>query len=225
MRQIRFPEIATFSAFLTLVFLLTILCTAIVQRILPAFELRVIAVSIAFLFFSYVFSIIAYRTVLRIWPLMDGEIGHGTREEFGYHLYLLFNLILFYPILRSGFVPVPLMRINYQLLGARLGANTYSSGIMFDPPLIRIGRDCIVGQSSLLIPHVIEGQRLAHYTIRIGDNVTIGAQAVVLAGVSIGDHAIVAIGAVVPKGTIIGVGEVWGGMPARKLSDRVLTNA
>jgi acetyltransferase-like isoleucine patch superfamily enzyme len=54
--------------------------------------------------------------------------------------------------------------------------------------------------------------------VRIGDNVTIGARAVVLAGLAgctIGDGATVAIGAVVRKGTVIGAGEVWGGVPAR----------
>lgn len=218
MRKIRLPEIATFSTLLALIFLLTVLSTALVRRVLPESEFRVVAVCMAFAFFSYVYAVIAYRWVLRVWPLKNGEIAPGSREEFGYHVYLLFNLILFYPILRSGFVPVPLMRLNYQLLGARLGDNTYSSGIMFDPPLIRIGHDCIVGQSSMLIPHVIEGQRLAHYGITIGNNVTIGAQAVVLAGVSIGDNAIVAIGAVVLKDTVIGAGEVWAGMPAKKLS-------
>lgn len=53
--------------------------------------------------------------------------------------------------------------------------------------------------------------------IRIGDNVWIGANAVVLGGVSIGDHAVVAAGAVVtddvPPYTVVG------GVPAKKIRD------
>ena len=64
---------------------------------------------------------------------------------------------------------------------------------------------------------MIEGQRLAHYKIRIGNNVTIGASAIVLAGAQIGDDATVAIGAVVAKHSVIGPGEVWGGVPARMI--------
>ncbi|HAZ61859.1 MAG TPA: transferase, partial [Gammaproteobacteria bacterium] len=60
------------------------------------------------------------------------------------------------------------------------------------------------------------------WPIEIGDRVTIGANAVVLAGVSIDDGALVAAGAVVPKGTRIGPGEVWGGVPARRLRPRVV---
>jgi acetyltransferase-like isoleucine patch superfamily enzyme len=82
---------------------------------------------------------------------------------------------------------------------------------------VEIGSNCIVGQFALLVPHVIEGRRLAHYPIRIGNNVTIGAHAVVLSDVTIGNNAIVATGAIVRKGTRIADGEIWGGVPARAL--------
>ena len=65
---------------------------------------------------------------------------------------------------------------------------------------------------------MIENEKLAHYPVRIGNNVTVGAHSVVLAGVTIGDGALVATGAVVKKGTRIGAGEVWGGVPAKLLS-------
>jgi acetyltransferase-like isoleucine patch superfamily enzyme len=148
-------------------------------------------------------------------PLLEGEIPAGSQQEFVYHVHLLFFLILFYPITRSCFVPVPLMRVVLQALGARLGQNSYSSGIVFDPIFVEVGDNSLIGQSALLIPHVIEGHRLAHYRIRIGNNCTIGAGSAVLAGVSIGDGATVSIGAVVKKGTVIGPNEIWGGVPAR----------
>lgn len=112
------------------------------------------------------------------------------------------------------------MRIFYLALGARLGTNTYSQGIIHDPSFVEMGNDGVVGQGALLIPHVIEGTRLAHYPIRIGNHVTIGAHAVVLADTIIENDAIVSAGAVVPKGTHIGAGEVWGGVPAKPLKQR-----
>jgi acetyltransferase-like isoleucine patch superfamily enzyme len=142
----------------------------------------------------------------------------GSQQEFIYHVYILFYLILFYPIMRSGFMPAPFMRGFYLALGTRLGTNTYSQGIIHDPPFVEIGANSVVGQYALLVPHVIEGSRLAHYPIRIGNNVTVGAHAVVLADVVIGDSAIVATGAIVTKGTRIAAGERWGGVPARRLA-------
>jgi len=84
---------------------------------------------------------------------------------------------------------------------------------------VSIGSNSVIGQSALLIPHVIEGSRLAHYPIVIGDPVTIGASAAVLSDVVIGDDSIVATGAVVGKGTRIAPGEVWGGIPARRIRE------
>jgi acetyltransferase-like isoleucine patch superfamily enzyme len=109
------------------------------------------------------------------------------------------------------------MRLVYQALGARLGANTYSAGALLDPPLTRIGSNTIIGHDAVIFAHVIEGARLELKRVVIGDTVTIGATAVVMAGVHIGDHAIVSAGAVVTKDTRIGAGEVWGGIPARRL--------
>ena len=165
----------------------------------------------------YLYAILVFRLFLRAFPLRPGEIAEGSEQEFVYHVYVLFFLMLFYSIMRSGFVPAPFMRLFYLAIGAKLGANTYSQGIMHDPQFVEIGANSVIGQFALLIPHVIEGRRLAHYPIHMGNNVTIGAGATVLAGVIIGDGAIVSAGAVVTKGTLIGEGEIWGGVPARLL--------
>lgn len=61
---------------------------------------------------------------------------------------------------------------------------------------------------------MIEGPRLAHYPIRIGDRVTIGALCAILSDVELADDAIVATGAVVTKGPCIRPGETWGVVPA-----------
>lgn len=53
--------------------------------------------------------------------------------------------------------------------------------------------------------------------IRIGEDVWLGSQSVVLPGVRIGDGAVVAAGAVVTKS--IPKRELWGGVPARKIRD------
>ena len=217
MRKIKPSQILAFVALLALALLLAAVTTKFLLGDLPLGDFRGLTLVVAAILFSYVYALLVYRLFLAWFPLEPGEIAEGSRQESIYHVYLLFYLILFYPVMRSGFVPVPVMRLFYQALGARLGPNTYSSGIILDPKFVEIGSNCIVGQFALIVPHVIEGSRLAHYPIRIGDNVTIGAHAVVLSDVTIGNDAIVATGAVVRKGTRIADGEVWGGVPARAL--------
>ena len=160
-------------------------------------------------------AIAVHRVFLLLFPLRAGDVPKGSGQEFVYHVYILFYLLVFYPVLRSGIPPAPLMRLIYQALGARLGGNTYSQGLIHDPLFVSIGANSTVGQSALIIPHLIEGNKLAHLPVVIGDHVTIGANAVVLPGVIIGNHAIVASGAVVSKGTEIKDYEVWMGVPAK----------
>lgn len=163
------------------------------------------------------YTVAACRIFLGFFPLHEGPIDKGSKREFAYHVYLLFYLVLFQPLTRSHVVPVPLMKLVYLGLGARLGANSYSAGTLLDPPLTVVGDNCIIGHDSVLICHAVEGEDLALAGIRLGHNVTIGAKAVILPGVSIGDGAVVAVGAVVAKGTKIGANELWGGIPARRM--------
>ena len=220
MRKIKPSQVMTFLVLLSLVVALSLGTTALTAGRLAPGDFRGIAIVATAIVFIYLYAFAVYRLFLFLAPLPVGEIAPDSQAEFRYHVYILFYLILFYPLLGSGLVPVPVMRLVYLALGARLGANTYSSGQIVDPPFVEIGDNSVVGLYAVLIPHVIEGDRLAHYPIRIGDHVTIGAHAAVLSGVRIGNHAIVATGAVVQKNTVIGDGEVWGGVPARLLHKR-----
>lgn len=220
MRKIQPSQILVFLVLFATAWLLAWGGTRLALDPLPLGEYRAIAKVAGFVFLLYLWALVLFRAFTALFPLPVGEIPEGSRAEFVYHVYLLFFLILFYPVIRSGFVPVPVMRLFYQALGAKLGANTYSSGLLLDPQFVEFGSNCIVGQYALIVPHVIEGAKLAHYPIKAGDNVTIGAGATVLSGVTIGNDAIVSTGAVVPKGTVIGDGEIWGGVPAKLIGRR-----
>jgi len=221
MRKINIAQILLFIFFFTLSLGLSILTVWFCFSGLPLGDFRGIALLLIGLFFLYVYALLCYRLLLAILPIAAGEIKPDSKQEFSYHVYLLFFLILFYPVMRSGFVPVPLMRLFYLALGAKLGGNTYSSGIIQDPLFVTVGDNTLIGMDALITPHVIENNKLEHRPVKIGSNVTIGAHSVLLAGVSVGDGAIVATGAVVKKGTQIAVGEVWGGVPAKLLKKQV----
>lgn len=220
MRKISTKQLVIFFMLFVLASAGAVATTWLTLGRLPLGDFRGVALVASFIASLYAWALVLYRLFLHLFPLKTGEIPQDSRQEFVYHVYLLFFLILFYPVMRSGFIPVPLMRLFFQALGARMGANSYSAGIILDPIFVELGDNTLVGQFALLVPHVIEGERLAHYPICIGSNVTIGAGATILSGVTIGDGAIVSTGAVIKKGTVIGPGEIWGGVPAKWIGTR-----
>jgi Carbonic anhydrases/acetyltransferases, isoleucine patch superfamily len=220
-RKIGLAEIGTFFVLLACAIALAVATTTLLLGSVPLGDFRGVVLVATGVVLFYAFAILVYRVFQRFMPLVEGEIAAGSREEFAYHVHVLFFLVVFYTVMRGGACPIPLLRVFYQALGANLGENTYSAGIIHDPCLVDIGAYSTVGQYAVLVPHVIEGARLAHFRIRVGNHVTIGTHAVILPGVVIGDGALIAAGAVVLKGTRIGANEVWGGVPARRIDSRL----
>ena len=216
MRKITPLQIIVFLGFLLSALGLSIGTTWLLLGRLPLGDFRGVVLTLAAIVLLYLYAILDYRIFLRFFPLRPGEIERHSSQEFVYHVYILHYLMLFYPLMQSHVLPVPLLRIYYQLLGARLGSNTWGPGTILDPPFVQIGDDCIVGMDAILCPHVIEGDLLAHYPIKIGNKVTIGAGATILSNVEIGDGAIIGMRSLVAKGARVGAGELWTGIPARR---------
>ncbi|WP_343731429.1 DapH/DapD/GlmU-related protein [Duganella sp.] len=217
MRAIKPGQIAVFLGLLTLILLLAIATTALLFGQLPLGDFRGVTLVMLALLLVYLYAFLVYRCFLLALPLREGEVAEHSRQELAANVNILFYLLLFNSLIRTHFIPVPLQRLIYLALGAELGANTYSAGALLDPPLTRIGSNTIIGHDAVVFAHVIEGARLELKAVHIGNTVTIGAKAVVMAGVHIGDNAIVSTGAVVTKDTRIGAGEIWGGIPARRI--------
>ena len=217
MRQISLVQIASFLAMLALILTLGIATTGLTLGRLSLGDFRGVTLLLAGAVICYLYAFLAYRLFLILFPLEEGELAEGSRAEFAAQVNILFYLILFNSLIRTHFLPVPLLRLVYQALGTKFGRNSYSAGVLLDPPLVQMGDNCIVGHDAVLFCHAIEGRHFALGKILLGNNVTIGATAVVMSDVVIGDGAIVCAGAVVRKGTRIGAGELWGGVPATLL--------
>ncbi|MDA8092976.1 MAG: DapH/DapD/GlmU-related protein [Betaproteobacteria bacterium] len=217
MRRITASQIIAFALMSCAIISLGIACTAVSFRTLPLGDFRGVALTVLAVVLTYLFAFLGYRLFLLVFPLTEGDVEEKSRQEFAVHVNMLFYLIFFNPLIRTHLIPVPLLRLIYLALGARLGRNTYIAGVALDPPLTVVGDNCIIGHGATLFAHAIEGRRLALKAIRIGNDVTVGAAAILMAGVTVGDGAIISAGAVVPKDTRIGPREVWGGVPARLL--------
>ena len=215
MRKISGDSIARFVGLVGIEAGLSVAATRHVVMPLFGPDFRGIAAVISTLLIFYGLAIAAFRFLQRIAPVPVGDIEIGSVAEQRSFLYTLHYLLLFNPLIFSRTMPVPLMRLVLQALGARMGNNSYCAGVMMDPQFVTMGQDSLIGNSAMIIPHVLEGARFGFYPVRIGNRVTIGARAIVMADVEIGDDATVAIQSVVTKGTRIAAGETWGGVPAR----------
>ncbi len=217
MRKIDSKPIKVFLALFISSSALAIFSALAILQIIPLGAYKAITTITFSVFMVYLFNMAAYRFFLWKWPLSEGQCIEGSRSDFIYNVYILFYLILFNPLIYTLLIPVPIMRCVYIALGARFGKNTYSTGVILDPPLVQLGDNTIIGFGSVLCAHAVEGNRLYLSRIKIGSNVTIGMKSIVMAGVTIEDGGIIAAGSLVKKGSYIKAGEIWGGIPAKPI--------
>ena len=91
---------------------------------------------------------------------------------------------------------------------------------ILDPALVEIGRNVVIGFNATIAGHYQERDAWILKKTVIEDEAVIGGNVIIYAGVRVGRGAVIASGAIVLPDTTIGPGEFWGGLPARKISDR-----
>lgn len=155
-----------------------------------------------------------------LWPLHEGSLPLATdRQSLVWKLMGYVYVTHLWPLINANLVQINLRGPAFSLLGARIGHSVMVGGKILDPSLVEIGDCTMLGEDSLLTAHAVEGDRVDLGRIVIGRNVTLGVKAVILPDVQIGNNAIIAAGAVVKKGARIGPGEIWGGVPAKKIGE------
>lgn len=220
MAKIRIIPIIVGNLMIIISALLCICSSYQVYLVLPQNDFRAILTFVIAVVLFYLFNLIVFNAFLKLYPLKPGEIVADSSQEFVSNVHTCFYLMFFNSIFKNPLLPIFLKRPLYQLLGARLGENSYCDGIICDAQFVTVGKNSLLGQDCLLLPHVMEGARLAYYPIQIGDNVTIGARVIIHAGVTIGNNVILASGTIVPKNVKISDNEIWGGVPARLIQKR-----
>lgn len=165
----------------------------------------------------YLSTIATYRIYFNYLKFPIGQIPKNTSEDYAFQIYVLYYLIYFNFFIHNPLLPVPISRGFHQLLGAKFGAGSYSAGIILDPPYVEMGENSIIGFGAVVCSHALEGENVSFENIVIGSNVTIGLRSMIMPGVVIEDDAIVAAGALITKNTHIKSGEVWGGIPAKRI--------
>lgn len=115
----------------------------------------------------------------------------------------------------------PIRYVFYRMMGAVVD-RTFFFGPgtrILDPWLTEIGKNVMIGSYVTITAHAVEADTVTLAPVKVGDGALIGGEATLLPGVQVGECAVVAAGALVPKGTRIPPGEVWGGVPAKKIHE------
>jgi acetyltransferase-like isoleucine patch superfamily enzyme len=173
-------------------------------------------------YFAYTITVILVVPILRLVApgTPEGRFPYYSPKAIQWASYNALILLVRYTCINFMRV-TPFINLFHALMGMRLGKRVQiNTAVIGDSNLIEIGDDTVVGGDVTLIAHAAERGQLVAERVRIGKNVTLGLMAVIMPGCEIGDGAVVAANAVLRKGTKIGPGEIWGGVPARKLGDR-----
>jgi len=118
-------------------------------------------------------------------------------------------------------VPSWISDFYYRAMGCKIGKNSFvSSDRINDPYLVTIGENSIIGSKVIITPHLAEKNDLVLSPVTIGDNCLIGLGAQINPGCVIGDGSVIASRAIVPKYTTIPEGEVWAGIPAKRIKKK-----
>jgi len=174
-------------------------------------------------YFLYALCVIFVVGAFRIVTFAGTPVGRYSYYSLKGFQWASYNaLILLVRYTCINFMRVtPFINLLHRMMGMKLGARVQiNTAVIGDSNLIEIGDDTVIGGDVTLVAHSAERGQLVTDRVKIGSRVTVGLMAVIFPGVEIGDGAVVAAGAILVKGTKIGPGEIWGGVPAKKLGDK-----
>lgn len=175
---------------------------------------------------------------VQIGPVGDDGLGTSAGRKQRLEIYPSpgpHNALWYFPKLTGGYLRIAknaaliqlarytpmlwLKNMLYRMLGTQVGPHT-SVGLMvmidiFFPELLEIGEDSVIGYNSVILCHEFTRNEWRRGPVRIGRNVTIGANCTILPGVVIGDGATVSAMSLVNRD--VPAGSFVGGVPIRLL--------
>ncbi|MGY3213781.1 acyltransferase [Mucilaginibacter sp. HD30] len=170
---------------------------------------------------------------------IDYENMPNGAGKFIFTLRYIFNILrtwyifhIRYPWVKyDGFVRV-MAHTSFAKMDIELGHHVQfgnycnvASDVKIGNYVLMAGRVCFVGKNdhdfSQPGKYIWQGERGEDGTTIVEDDVWIGHNAIVIAGVTIGKGSIIAAGSVVNKD--VPACEIWGGVPARKIRDRFIS--
>jgi acetyltransferase-like isoleucine patch superfamily enzyme len=122
--------------------------------------------------------------------------------------------------------PTPMSHTFYRWMGMKIGKGTHvNTTHISDPSMIELGEKVTIGGSVVIVGHYGQGGFLVIAPVRIEDGATVGLRAIIMGDVVIGAGAKILPNSVLLPKTRVPAGEVWGGVPARRIDPETLKQA
>lgn len=185
----------------------------------PWIHYPAMATAVALGYFLYGFSLIlivpAVNRVL-VGKLKPWRGPYYSLETVRWYIHNSLTYLVRYTFLEF-ITPTPFNLLFYRLMGMKIGRGAQiNSSHLSDPSLIELGDRVTVGGSATIIAHYGVGGYLIIAPVKIGKGATLGLRSIVMGGAEIGEFAKIMPNSVVLPKTKIPAGETWGGVPARK---------
>jgi acetyltransferase-like isoleucine patch superfamily enzyme len=114
--------------------------------------------------------------------------------------------------------PTPFLNIFYKLMGMKIGDGVFiNTTHVSDASMIEIGDHVTIGGSAVIVAHYAQAGYLVVAPVKICSGATIGLRAMIMGDVVVGEGARVLPNSVVMPKTRIPAGETWGGVPAVRI--------
>lgn len=114
-------------------------------------------------------------------------------------------------------------RINvafYRLMGAKIGSRTVINTVhVYDCNLLEMGDDVTIGGSAVVMAHMGQDDDVYIAPVVLEDRASLGQGAIVFPGAHIGEGAVVGAGSVVPRDFEVPAGTKWSGVPIERVDD------
>ena len=168
------------------------------------------ALVLGYLVFLHAFVLVAggLRRALQP-PLVEGTTPIGPNRMYvAWGIQSVFQGVFTTSIVaRQVHILFYLRWLYYRLMGMRLSLSTLigTQAVIRQAELIRLGPRVIVGEDSMLVPHVSpDGKHHVQRAIHVGARSVIGGRAVVGPGVRVGEDSVVGAGATLTLDVTLG---------------------
>jgi len=150
---------------------------------------------------------------------MPGSYPYSTHEK---NVLKWMIIVSIYTPIRKILEIIPIGRLKntyFRLLGMKIGKNTLVGGVIKDPCVTSFGKNSTMGEYAIIYGHIhnFEKGTILIDPVSIGNNCVIGAGAIIMPGAIIEDNVTVAAGALVTKKQRLISGNMYVGIPAKKL--------
>lgn len=188
-----------------------------------AVRILLLCFSVTAAYFIYGISIILIIGLMRVVFRLNLKEGEYRVASAGMMRWMFINaLYLLVSITFMDFILLtPLAVFFFRAMGAKVGNNVQiNSKICADISLLEIGDNSVIGGHATVICHSFERGRLILKKVKIGKNVVIGLNSVILPGSEIGDGAFITAGTVLGKNKQVEPHSVYAGVPGESAKER-----